>query len=149
MITRPASWLSSSTLTSSILPLPIKVAGRGSSLWRGSASVTEVIALVGRFLGPARAAEAFAGYAAQRGLTSAAELVPDADLVHFAEQRAAPYSMKSSATKRYTVDNNVNGTHNLLAAIVDGRITDVKTIVGIHWLQLHLAGQWPARLPPR
>jgi UDP-sulfoquinovose synthase len=43
---------------------------------------------------------------------------PDA-VVHFAEQRAAPYSMKNSATKRYTVDNNVNGTHNLLAAIVE------------------------------
>ncbi len=40
-------------------------------------------------------------------------------IVHFAEQRAAPYSMKTSATKRYTVDNNVNGTHNLLAAIVE------------------------------
>ncbi|WP_300656511.1 sensor histidine kinase [Pseudomonas sp.] len=66
-----------------------KVAGRGSSLWRGSASVTEVIALVGRFLGPARAREAFAGYAAQRGLASSAELVPDADLVHFAEQQLA------------------------------------------------------------
>jgi Na+/proline symporter/nitrogen-specific signal transduction histidine kinase len=66
-----------------------KVAGRGSSLWRGSASVTEVIALVGRFLGPARASEAFAGYAAQRGLASTAELVPDADLVHFAEQQLA------------------------------------------------------------
>ena len=43
---------------------------------------------------------------------------PDA-VVHFAEQRAAPYSMKSSSTKRYTVNNNVNGTHNLLAAIVE------------------------------
>jgi UDP-sulfoquinovose synthase len=42
---------------------------------------------------------------------------PDA-VVHFAEQRAAPYSMRSSKTKRYTVDNNVSGTHNLLAAIV-------------------------------
>jgi UDP-sulfoquinovose synthase len=40
-------------------------------------------------------------------------------VVHFAEQRAAPYSMKSSSTKRYTVDNNVNGTHNLLSAIVE------------------------------
>ncbi len=40
-------------------------------------------------------------------------------IVHFAEQRAAPYSMKSSSTKRYTVDNNVNGTHNVLAAIVE------------------------------
>ncbi|HEY6610394.1 MAG TPA: sensor histidine kinase, partial [Pseudomonas sp.] len=66
-----------------------KIAGRGSSLWRGSASVSEVIALVGRFLGPARAAENFAGYAAQRGLESSAELVPDADLVHFAEQQLA------------------------------------------------------------
>jgi UDP-sulfoquinovose synthase len=43
---------------------------------------------------------------------------PDA-IVHFAEQRAAPYSMKSSRHKRYTVDNNVNATHNLLAAIVE------------------------------
>ncbi|MFM7264991.1 MAG: NAD-dependent epimerase/dehydratase family protein [Cyanobium sp.] len=40
-------------------------------------------------------------------------------IVHFAEQRAAPYSMKTSATKRYTVNINVNGTHNLLAAIVE------------------------------
>lgn len=43
---------------------------------------------------------------------------PDA-VVHFAEQRAAPYSMKSPAHKRYTIENNVNATHNLLAAIVD------------------------------
>ncbi len=46
---------------------------------------------------------------------------PDS-IVHFAEQRAAPYSMKSSFTKRYTVDNNVNGTHNLLAAIVESNL---------------------------
>jgi UDP-sulfoquinovose synthase len=43
---------------------------------------------------------------------------PDA-VVHFAEQRAAPYSMKSARHKRYTVNNNVNATHNLLAAIVE------------------------------
>ncbi|HEV2374274.1 MAG TPA: NAD-dependent epimerase/dehydratase family protein [Streptosporangiaceae bacterium] len=43
---------------------------------------------------------------------------PDA-IVHFAEQRAAPYSMRTTHTKRYTVDNNVRGTHNLLTAIVD------------------------------
>lgn len=46
------------------------------------------------------------------------EFAPDA-VIHFAEQRAAPYSMKNSRTKRYTVDNNVNATHNLLAAIVE------------------------------
>lgn len=43
---------------------------------------------------------------------------PDA-VVHFAEQRAAPYSMKNSRTKRYTVDNNTNATHNLLCAVVE------------------------------
>tara|TARA_A100001391_G_scaffold108388_1_gene72796 strand:+ start:15076 stop:16272 length:1197 start_codon:yes stop_codon:yes gene_type:complete len=46
---------------------------------------------------------------------------PDA-IVHFAEQRAAPYSMKSPATKRYTVDNNINATHNLLVALADLRL---------------------------
>jgi UDP-sulfoquinovose synthase len=46
------------------------------------------------------------------------ELRPDA-IVHFAEQRAAPYSMRTTVTKRYTVDNNVRATHNLLTALVD------------------------------
>jgi UDP-sulfoquinovose synthase len=45
------------------------------------------------------------------------ELRPDA-IVHFAEQRAAPYSMRNIVTKRYTVDNNVRATHNLLTALV-------------------------------
>jgi UDP-sulfoquinovose synthase len=53
-----------------------------------------------------------------RLLTLIQEERPDA-IVHFAEQRAAPYSMKSSWHKRYTVDNNVNATNNLLAAIVE------------------------------
>jgi len=43
-------------------------------------------------------------------------------VVHFAEQRAAPYSMKTSRHKRYTVDNNVNATNNVLAAIVESRV---------------------------
>jgi UDP-sulfoquinovose synthase len=43
---------------------------------------------------------------------------PDA-IVHFAEQRAAPYSMKSDRHKTYTVSNNVNATHNLLNALVE------------------------------
>jgi UDP-sulfoquinovose synthase len=40
-------------------------------------------------------------------------------IVHFAEQRSAPYSMKTSYHKRYTVDNNLNATNNLLAAVVE------------------------------
>ena len=46
------------------------------------------------------------------------EYKPDA-IVHFAEQRAAPYSMKSSWHKRYTVSNNINATNNVLAAVVE------------------------------
>jgi len=40
-------------------------------------------------------------------------------VVHFAEQRAAPYSMRGSPEKRYTVSNNLNATHNILCAIVE------------------------------
>ena len=54
------------------------------------------------------------------------EFEPDA-IIHFAEQRAAPYSMKNQRTKRYTVDNNVNATHNLLVAIVESGL-DIHVI---------------------
>ncbi len=53
-----------------------------------------------------------------RLLTLIQEEKPDA-IVHFAEQRAAPYSMKSSWHKRYTVNNNLNATNDVLAAIVE------------------------------
>ena len=42
------------------------------------------------------------------------DFAPDS-VVHFAEQRAAPYSMKSARHKLYTVDNNLNATNHLLA----------------------------------
>ena len=45
------------------------------------------------------------------------ETRPDA-IVHFGEQRAAPYSMRNATTKRYTVDNNVRATHNVLVAVM-------------------------------
>ncbi|SEN14790.1 UDP-sulfoquinovose synthase [Paracoccus alcaliphilus] len=53
-----------------------------------------------------------------RLLTLLQQEQPDA-VIHFAEQRAAPYSMKSSWHKRYTVNNNLNATNDLLAAIVE------------------------------
>jgi UDP-sulfoquinovose synthase len=56
-----------------------------------------------------------------RLLTLLKEFQPDT-VVHFAEQRAAPYSMKTPQHKRYTVSNNINATHNLLAAIVESRL---------------------------
>ncbi|WP_342320120.1 NAD-dependent epimerase/dehydratase family protein [Corynebacterium mayonis] len=54
------------------------------------------------------------------------EYRPDT-VIHFAEQRAAPYSMKNHRTKRYTIDNNVNATHNLLVAIVESGL-DVHVV---------------------
>lgn len=74
-----------------------KVAGRGSSLWRGSASVHEMLTLVGRFLGPQRAEEAFAGYAARAGVAGIDQLAPDAALMHFAENLLAGAIGASSA----------------------------------------------------
>lgn len=47
-----------------------------------------------------------------------AEHRPDA-IIHFAEQRAAPYSMKTDRHKVYTVNNNVSATHNVLSAMVE------------------------------
>jgi UDP-sulfoquinovose synthase len=49
------------------------------------------------------------------------QVQPDA-IVHFAEQRAAPYSMKNSRTKRYTVENNVAGSNNLCCAVIDAEV---------------------------
>jgi UDP-sulfoquinovose synthase len=66
------------------------------------------------------------------------ELRPDA-IVHFAEQRAAPYSMRTEKTKRYTVDNNVRATHNLLAALattdIDASLVHLGTmgVYGYGW----------------
>jgi UDP-sulfoquinovose synthase len=54
------------------------------------------------------------------------EWEPEA-VVHFAEQRSAPYSMKSSWHKRYTVNNNLNATNDLLAAIVEAEL-DVHVV---------------------
>ena len=45
------------------------------------------------------------------------EVNPQA-IIHFAEQRAAPYSMKGSY-EEYTVNNNLNSTNNMLAAIAE------------------------------
>jgi UDP-sulfoquinovose synthase len=46
------------------------------------------------------------------------EVKPDA-IVQFAEQRSAPYSMLGDSERRYTVDNNISGTHNICSAIVE------------------------------
>ncbi len=57
------------------------------------------------------------------------DLRPDA-IVHFAKQRAAPYSMRTTQTKRYTVDNNVRATHNLMVALVETGINAALAHLG-------------------
>lgn len=48
-------------------------------------------------------------------------------VIHFAEQRSAPYSMRSVSHKVYTVNNNINATNNILAAIVES-VIDIHLI---------------------
>lgn len=55
-------------------------------------------------------------YAALRAVMAAER--PDT-IIQFAEQRAAPYSMKDGAHKVYTVNNNISATHNVLAAATE------------------------------
>jgi Na+/proline symporter/signal transduction histidine kinase len=64
-------------------------AGAGSRFWRGSASVNDLLALLGRFLGPERAREAFAAYARGGGAKSSEALAADAGLVHHTESLLA------------------------------------------------------------
>lgn len=47
-----------------------------------------------------------------------AHFQPDT-VVHFAEQRSAPYSMLGDSERRFTVDNNINGTNNLMSSLVE------------------------------
>ncbi|MGH9067790.1 MAG: NAD-dependent epimerase/dehydratase family protein, partial [Acidimicrobiales bacterium] len=62
------------------------------------------------------------------------EFAPDA-VVHFAEQRSAPYSMIDRAHAVYTQVNNVSGTLNLLYAIAE-------VDPGIHLVKLGTMGEY-------
>lgn len=64
-------------------------AAAGSRFWRGSASTDDLLALLGRFLGPERARDAFAFYARSRGEKPDQAPAADADLVHYAESLLA------------------------------------------------------------
>ena len=60
----------------------------GAALWRGRAKISDLLALVGRFLGPQRAESAFYAYAQSHGV-AVDVLEADAELVHFAESLLA------------------------------------------------------------
>ncbi|APV51827.1 histidine kinase [Betaproteobacteria bacterium GR16-43] len=66
-----------------------KQTGERGLQWRGTASASSLQTLLGRFQGPARAAELFSAYARERGLKSVEELEGDAELVRYAELQLA------------------------------------------------------------
>ena len=57
---------------------------------------------------------------------------PDA-VIHFAEQRSAPYSMLGHKERHYTVVNNISSTHMICSAIIE-------TNPNIHFLHLGTMG---------
>jgi Na+/proline symporter/signal transduction histidine kinase len=64
--------------------------GGGARFWRGTASAPELYNLLARFLGASGADEAFARYAAARGLAWPGRNPPaDAELVHYVETQLA------------------------------------------------------------
>ena len=58
---------------------------------------------------------------------------PDA-VIHLAQQRAAPYSMKTDRHKNYTVENNVMATHHLLNAVA---AADVPALTWANRTRIH------------
>lgn len=68
-----------------------------SPVWRGSASPAELQGLLGRFLGPDKAAESFDDFARKRGHASVTELRGNAELVQFTERLLAGAVGASSA----------------------------------------------------
>ena len=58
-------------------------------VWKGTASLPDLLALLARFLGPERATAAVADYARRRGYASPAGMPADAGLVQFAETELA------------------------------------------------------------
>jgi Na+/proline symporter/signal transduction histidine kinase len=64
-------------------------AGSGSRFWRGSATVADLQTLLGRFIGPERAAESFAAYARSQGISGTEQITANAVLVHYVESQIA------------------------------------------------------------
>jgi len=61
----------------------------GSQFWRGSASMHDLLELLGRFVGPDRAREALNAHALERRLAGLEDLPADAALVHHVESLLA------------------------------------------------------------
>ena len=92
--------------------------GERGQQWRAATSVSALQTLLGRFLGPARAAELFQDYATSRGLKSVDELEGDADLVGFAELQLAGTIGAASA-------------HTIVATVAQEEILGLEEVMTI------------------
>jgi Na+/proline symporter/signal transduction histidine kinase len=93
-------------------------AATGSKFWRGSASVEELRALLGRFLGPDRAREAFSAYARNHRAETMQSSTANPDLVHYAESLLA--GTIGSASARI-----------MIASVVDEEPLDIDEVMHI------------------
>lgn len=106
-------------------------------LWRGHASVDELVTLLVRFLGPARAQQQMMVFALSRGAGNWRELPADADLVHFAEAELA--GAIGSASARVMVASVVQEEALGLDEVLD--ILDEATQVRAHSHELEIKSQ--------
>jgi Na+/proline symporter/nitrogen-specific signal transduction histidine kinase len=94
--------------------------GEPDTQWRGATSASALQTLVGRFLGPARAAELFTAYAHVRGAQSVDALEGDRGLVRFAElQLAGTIGAASARTMVATVAQEEPLGLNEVMTIID------------------------------
>ncbi|HET9663408.1 MAG TPA: HAMP domain-containing sensor histidine kinase, partial [Burkholderiales bacterium] len=93
-------------------------AATGSKFWRGSASVDDLRALLGRFLGPERAREAFSAYARSHRAEFTKDSTADPGLVHYAESLLA--GTIGSASARI-----------MIASVVDEEPLDIDEVMHI------------------
>jgi signal transduction histidine kinase len=81
--------------------------GGGPHLWRGSAAVGDLRALLARYVGAERAEQALAGHARMRGRSLAGDDQADSDLVNFAERLLA--GAIGAASARVMISTVVKG----------------------------------------
>jgi hypothetical protein len=101
-------------------------------LWRGKASLEQLVALLERFLGVARAHQQLAAHAASRAFADWHELPPDAAFVHFAEAELG--AAIGSASARVMVASVAEEEALGLDEVLD--ILDEASLVRAHSRQL-------------
>ena len=106
--------------------------GLGPVFWQGRARVADLLPLVGRFLGAARARQLFEDYARRGGVARVEQIEPDAQLVQFVETQLA--GAIGSASARVMVASVVEEEPLALDDVI--RIVDEASQLRIHAVAL-------------